>query len=57
MFLIIHLVSLKTLEEDYLAPFSPLIKVEQQDALVKVSSKVKYRNPLLTNKNKVRGRK
>ena len=25
MFLIIHLVSLKTLEEDYLAPFSPLI--------------------------------
>lgn len=57
MFLIIHLVSLKSLEEDYLAPFSPLVKVEQQDALIKVSSKVKYRNPLLTDKNKVRGRK
>ncbi len=57
MFLIIHLVSLKTLEEDYLAPFSPLIEKEQRDAIIKTNSKVKYRNPLLTDKNKVKGRR
>ncbi len=56
-FLIIHLASLHSFGKPYLAPFAPYVPSEQRDALIKTNpSKVRYRNPLLTSKNKVRGR-
>lgn len=56
--LMTKLASIKVLNKPYLAPFSPLIINEQKDAIIRVNSpnKTKYRNPLLTKKNKIRGR-
>jgi len=55
--LITKLVSTTSLNKPYLAPFSPWIKSEQKDALIRkvTPKKTKYRNPLLARKNKVRG--
>ena len=56
--LITKLASIKVLTKPYLAPFSPLILSEQSDAIFRSNNtkKTKYRNPLLTRKNKVRGK-
>ena len=56
--LITKLTSIKVLNKPYLAPFSPLILSEQTDAIIRSNNtkKTKYRNPLLTKKNIVRGR-
>ncbi|MCI8347706.1 MAG: spore germination protein [Bacilli bacterium] len=55
VFLLYKLITLSSFGKPYLAPFSPFIKTEQKDAIIKTKNKgVKYRNPLLT-KNKIRG--
>jgi len=56
--LITKLSSIKVLDKPYLAPFAPLISVEQKDAIIRINNikKPKFRNPLLTKKNKIRGR-
>lgn len=55
IYLLYQLVKLSSFDKPYLAPFSPFIKKEQKDAIIKVKNKgVKYRNPLLT-KNIIRG--
>ena len=56
--LITKLTSIKVLNKPYLAPISPLILSEQKDAIIRSNNtkKTRYRNPLLTKKNKVRGR-
>ena len=55
LFLLSSLVTTKALDYPYFAPFSPLVKEELGDAIVKLrSSKRLKRNPLLT-KNKKRG--
>lgn len=57
IFLIAKLASLSSFGKPYLAPFSPLIVSEQKDALIRVNQKgIKKRNPLLTKKNRIRGR-
>ena len=54
--LITKLCSIKVLDKPYLSPFSPLIISEQSDAIIRSNNnKTKYRNPILTTKNKVRG--
>ena len=54
--LLSSLVTTSSLNVPYLAPFSPFIKGEIKDTLIKGShKKVRFRNPLLT-KNKVRER-
>lgn len=55
--LITKLASISSFSKPYLAPFSPFIKSEQTDAILKINTnnKLKKRNPLLT-KNKIRGR-
>lgn len=57
LFLITKLSSINSFEIPYLAPFSPLILDEQEDAILKINTKnkIKKRNPLLSN-NKIRGR-
>lgn len=56
--LLSRLVSLNTFGKPYLAPFAPIILSEQNDAIIKTpnNGKVKKRNPLLTTKNRIRGR-
>lgn len=56
--LITKLASISSFNKPYLAPFSPFIKEEQKDAILKINqgSKIKRRNPLLTTKNRIRGR-
>ena len=55
LFLLSSLVTTKALDYPYFAPFSPLVKEELGDAIIKLrSSKRLKRNPLLT-KNKKRG--
>ena len=56
--LITKLASITSFNKPYLAPFSPLIISEQADAIIKInnSKKIKKRNPLLTTKNRIRGR-
>lgn len=58
LFLIIKLSSMHSFHKPYLAPFSPLILSEQEDAFIRINdvNKTKLRNPLLTKKNPVRGR-
>ena len=58
LLLIAKLASINSFGIPYLAPFSPLIITEQQDAILKLSTKnkLKARNPLLSKKNKIRGR-
>lgn len=55
--LITKLASISSFGKPYLAPFSPFIKSEQTDAILKIntSNRLKKRNPILT-KNKIRGR-
>ncbi len=56
VFLLYKLITLKSFNKPYLAPFSPFILKEQKDAIVKTKNiGIKYRNPLLT-KNMKRGR-
>lgn len=55
VYLLYKLITLSSFDKPYLAPFSPFIKKEQKDAIIKTKNKgVKYRNPLLT-KNIKRG--
>jgi len=56
--LVTKLASISSFNQPYLAPFSPFIKSEQKDAILKINSgsKIKKRNPLLTTKNRIRGR-
>ncbi len=55
--LVTKLASINSFDKPYLAPFSPFIKSEQKDAILKLNKPgIKKRNPLLTNINKVRGR-
>ena len=55
VYLLFKLITLSSFDKPYLAPFSPFIKKEQKDAIIKTKNKgIKYRNPLLTN-NKKRG--
>lgn len=56
--LVTKLASITSFEIPYLAPFAPFVKEEQKDAILKINNgnKVKKRNPLLTTKNKIRGR-
>lgn len=58
LFLIIKLSSMHSFHKPYLAPFSPLILSEQEDAFIRINDtkKTKLRNPLLTKKNPIRGR-
>ncbi len=52
--IITNLSSAKSMNKDYLYPFAPINFKEQKDAFFKISSKKKYRNPILSN-NKKRG--
>lgn len=55
VYLLYNLITLTSFGKPYLAPFSPFIKEEQKDAIIKTKDKgIKYRNPLLTN-NHIRG--
>lgn len=55
VYLLYQLITLSSFDKPYLAPFSPFIKKEQKDAIIKTKNKgIKYRNPLLS-KNKIRG--
>ncbi len=55
VYLLYKLITLTSFDKPYLAPFSPFIKNEQKDAIIKTKNKgIKYRNPLLT-KNEKRG--
>lgn len=56
--LVTKLASITSFEMPYLAPFAPFVKEEQKDAILKINggNKIKKRNPLLTTKNKIRGR-
>lgn len=56
--LVTKLASITSFDMPYLAPFSPLVAEEQKDAILKINqgNKTKKRNPLLTTKNKIRGR-
>lgn len=55
VYLLYQLITLSSFNKPYLAPFSPFIKAEQKDAIIKTKNKgVKYRNPLLSS-NKKRG--
>ena len=57
MFLIINLCSITSFGFPYMAPFSPFIKQEMADALIRVKKKkINKRNPLLAEKNMVRGK-
>lgn len=53
--LITKLSSINSFNTPYLAPFSPLIINEQKDAILKINTKTKLRNPLLS-KNRIRGK-
>lgn len=56
IFLLYKLITLKSFNKPYLAPFSPFIYKEQKDAIIKERNVgIKYRNPILTS-NKKRGR-
>ena len=44
----------KSLDKDYLYPFSPINIIEQKDGFIKLKNNPQYRNPLLSN-NKIRG--
>lgn len=55
VYLLYQLITLTSFDKPYLAPFSPFIKKEQKDAIIKSKNKgIKERNPLLT-KNIKRG--
>ncbi len=56
--LVTKLASITSFEKPYLAPFAPFVQEELKDAILKVNhgNKTKKRNPLLTTKNKIRGR-
>lgn len=57
IFLISKLASTSSFGKPYLAPFSPIILSEQKDAVLRLKNKgIKKRNPLLTKKNRIRGR-
>lgn len=56
IYLLYKLITLTSFDKPYLAPFSPFIKKEMNDAIYKKDNKgEKTRNPLLTN-NKKRGK-
>ena len=53
VYLLYKLITLTSFDKPYLAPFSPFIKKEQEDAIIKTKNKgKKFRNPLLTKNNK-----
>lgn len=56
--LVTKLASITSFDFPYLAPFAPFVKEEQKDAILKINTgdKMKKRNPLLTTKNRIRGR-
>lgn len=50
VYLLFKLITLTSFDKPYLAPFSPFIKTEQKDAIIKVKNQgKKVRNPLLTS--------
>lgn len=50
VYLLFRLITLTSFNKPYLAPFSPFIKKEQKDAIIKYKNKgIKSRNPLLTS--------
>jgi len=53
---IIKLSSLDSLGYPYTYPFSPISSIELSDSIIKYNTKPKYRNLLLSKKNKVRGK-
>lgn len=53
---IIKLASLESLGYPYTYPFSPISSVELSDSIIKYNTNPKYRNLLLSKKNKVRGK-
>ena len=54
--IIINICDTKSFDKDYLYPFAPININEQKDGFIRKISKIKYRNPLLSN-NKIRGYK
>ena len=57
MILIIKLSSINSFGFPYTAPITPLIPSELRDSIVKLNSKkYRYRNPLLSKKNRIRGK-
>lgn len=57
MLLVTKLCSIDSFGYPYMSPFSPIIKSELKDSIVKVKKTGKnYRNPLLAKKNIVRGK-
>lgn len=57
MLLVTKLCSIDSFGYPYMAPFSPIIKPELKDSIIKMKKKDKnYRNPLLAKKNIVRGK-
>ncbi len=58
LFLIINLCSITSFGFPYMAPFSPFVKSEMKDAIIKSKKdKLDKRNPLLAKKNMIRGQK
>ena len=56
MFVIIKLSSIETFGYSYLTPFSPFIKTELRDSIIKTrGKKLRLRNPVLAKKNIIRG--
>ena len=56
LLLIIKLCSINTFGFSYTTPFSPLIKTELRDSILKTrGNKLRLRNPLLAKKNIIRG--
>lgn len=56
LFLIVKLCSIHTFGMSYVSPFSPIIKTELRDSIIKIKGKNKrLRNPLLSKKNITRG--
>lgn len=57
MLLVTKLCSIDSFGYPYMAPFSPIIKNELKDSIIKTRKKEKnYRNPLLAKKNIIRGK-
>ena len=54
--IIINICNTKSFDKDYLYPFAPININEQRDGFIRKISKIKYRNPLLSN-NRIRGYK
>ena len=52
--IIVNISDTQSIDKDYLYPFAPINLKEQKDGFIKINSKIKIRNPLLSN-NRIRG--